>query len=128
MLPYSEVLRRSLKIAAILVAMDVMIAFVALQLGLPCSGVLGDLLLLEVAALVLLGGLMDFGSSLGISQLRKVFSPSRGSLSFQERSEIERKAMVFLFAGLMLLGLMILLAVSNLLTQNMLLIQIGNIR
>jgi hypothetical protein len=87
-----------------------------MRLGLPPAGVFGDLLLLEVAALVLLAGLVDFGSSLGISHLWRIAFPSRQDFSFQKRSEIERKAMVFLFAGLMLLAVMILLAISNLWT------------
>jgi hypothetical protein len=112
MLPYSQVLCRSLKIAAILVVTDLTIAFVTMRLGLPPAGVFGDLLLLEVAALVLLAGLIDFGSSLGISHLRRITFSSRQDFSFQKRSENERKAMVFLFAGLMLLALMILFAIS----------------
>jgi hypothetical protein len=114
MLSYSQVLRRSLKIAAILVVTDLTIAFVTMRLDLPPAGVFGDLLLLEVAALILLAGLVDFGSSLGISHLRRIAFSSRQDFSFQKRSEIERKAMVFLFAGLMLLAVMILLAISNL--------------
>ena len=116
MLTYAAVLKRALKIAAVLLLADSAIALVPFSILIDMSpiGVLGDLMLVEAAALFIMAGILDFASSVGMAQFRKTFLSSKEDYSPEKRKEKERTAMIFLFTGLLLLGLMILLMAYDL--------------
>jgi ABC-type phosphate transport system permease subunit len=75
--------------------------------------VLGDLLLIETAALFLMAGIVDFGSSLGFVQFRRTMSSSKESFSLtsSERKDSEKRALVFVFSGATLFLILVLLAI-----------------
>ena len=116
MLTYLDVLRRSLKSACVLLAADASIAFLPFWTKIESSstGVVGDLLLVEVAGLFIGAGILDISSSAGMTGFRKLFSLDV-EYSPAKRREVERHAMVFLLTGSLLLVAMILLATYDLL-------------
>ena len=107
---------RALKIAALFLLADSMIALIPFSTMIDSSpiGVIGDLMLAEVAVLFILAGILDFASSIGMAQFRKTFLSSNEDYSPEKRKERERTAAIFLFTGLVLLAAMILLMVYNL--------------
>jgi hypothetical protein len=107
---------RALKIAGFLLLVDSLIAVMPFStiIDLSPNGVMGDLMLGEVAVLFIIAGILDFSSSIGMAQVRKTFLSSKEDYSPEIRKEKERTAMVFLFTGLVLLVAMILLMVYNL--------------
>lgn len=111
MLTYADVFLRSIECAGTLLAADVLVALAPFFTWIDslCIGVIGDLLLMEVAALFILAGILDIGSSAGMTGFRKLFSPNV-EYSTAKRKETERNAMVLLIAGLLLLAAMIGLA------------------
>jgi hypothetical protein len=119
MLTYVEVLRRSLKSACLLLAADAIISFLPFwtRIDLSRIGVVGDLLLVEVAGLFIGAGILDITSSVGMAGFRKLFSLDRMNTEYSpaKRREAERHAMVFLLTGSLLLVAMILLATYDLL-------------
>ena len=116
MLTYAAVMLRALKIAALLSLVNSLIALLPFSPIVDSSpiGVMGDLMLLEVAALFILAGILDFASSIGMTQFRKTFLSSKEQYSPEKRREKERTAMVFLFTGLILLLAMIFLTTYDL--------------
>ena len=110
MLTFSEILRRSILLDMVLLAIDGVAAFFAL-FKYPFVESIGDMMLVEVAILFVLAGLMDFGSSIGMAQFKKVFSSSKESYSASKRKDSERRALVFLFAGLILFLILIAAAI-----------------
>ena len=114
---FCDILRRSLKIAAALAVMDLTAAYFSSLADLSPIGVMGDMLLIEVAVLFLLGGLVDFASSLGVIQFRKVVFSSKDEYSAQKRKETEQTASVFIVAGILLVAVMILLTLYRLSTR-----------
>lgn len=115
MLTYTDVVRRSVVCAGILLAVDVAVALLPFFTWIDSStiAIIGDLLLVEVALLFIGAGILDFISSAGMTGFRKLFSSSV-EYSSTRRKEIERHAMVFLATALILLATMILLAVHDL--------------
>jgi hypothetical protein len=107
---------RALKVAAFLLLADSVIALLPFSTMIDLSpiGVMGDLMLAEVATLFIIAGILDFSSSIGMAQFRKTFLSSKEDYSTEVRKEKERTAMIFLFTGLVLLAAMILLMVYNL--------------
>jgi hypothetical protein len=107
---------RALKVAAFLLLVDSLIAIMPFSTIIDFSpnGVMGDLMLAEVAALFIIAGILDFSSSIGMAQVRKTFLSSKEDYSPEVRKEKERTAVVFLFTGLVLLVAMVLLMVYNL--------------
>jgi uncharacterized membrane protein YedE/YeeE len=75
--------------------------------------VFGNLLLIETAALFLIAGIIDFGSSLAFFQLRKSISTKRDTYSANKRKDSERRALVLVCSGGTLFGILILLAILN---------------
>jgi hypothetical protein len=114
MLTYTDVVRRSAKYACLLLAGDVVIALLPFSTWIESSsmGTIGDLLLVEVALLFTGAGILDIGSSAGMTGFRKLFSPST-EYSVSKRREIERHVMVFLATALLLLAAMIALAMYD---------------
>jgi hypothetical protein len=119
MLSHAEVFRRSLKYASVLVAADVGVALLPLFKWVEASsaGVLGDLLLVEVAIAFIVAGILDISSSAGMTGFKRLFS-SDVEYSSIKREEAERHAMVFVVTGLFLLAAMIVLAILDLWTLN----------
>jgi hypothetical protein len=117
MLSRADIFRRSVKYASILVAADVAVALLPFFNWIDVSsiGVLGDLLLAEVAMVFIAAGVLDISSSAGMTGFRKLFS-SGVEYSAIKRREAERHAMVFLVTGLFLLAAMIVLAIFDLWT------------
>jgi hypothetical protein len=115
MLTYAQVIRRSMKYAGILLAGDVAVALLPFFTWIESSriGMIGDLLLVEVAVLFIMAGILDISSSGGMTGFRKLFS-SNIEYSAVKRKESERHAMVFLIAGSLLLAAMIALATYDL--------------
>ena len=116
LLTYAAILKSSLKIVGALVLIDVVVALVPLSsmIDISAIGVMGDLMLIEVAALFIIAGILDFASSIGMAQFRKTFLSSKEDYSPEKRKEKERNAMTFVFAGLLLLAFMIVLMVYDL--------------
>jgi hypothetical protein len=115
LLAYAAIVVRSLKIGAVLFIIDVVAAFLPFSKMIDMSpiGVIGDMLLVEVAALFIIAGVLDFASSIGMTQFRKVFLSSKEEYSPEKRRQTERTAMVYLFAGLILLSAMVLLMIYD---------------
>jgi hypothetical protein len=112
---YAAIVIRSLKIGAALFVIDSIAGFLPFSKMIDMSpiGVIGDLLLVEVAALFILAGILDFASSVGMTQFRKVFLSSKEDYSPDKRRQTERTALVYLIAGLILLFAMILLMIYD---------------
>lgn len=115
MLTYAQVIRRSMKYAGIFLAGDLAVALLPFFTWIDSSriGIIGDLLLAEVAALFIMGGIVDVSSSAGMTGFRKLFS-SNIEYSAAKRKESESRALVFLIAGSLLLAAMIALATYDL--------------
>lgn len=112
MLTYSQVVLKSLKISGMLLVID-FLGELLLRNLLYSYEVLGDLLLIETAALFLMAGIVDFGSSPGFIQLRRTMSSSKDSFSPipSQRKDSERRALVFVFSGTTLFLILVLLAI-----------------
>ncbi len=106
--------RTALRVAFLLLLADLVASVVSILLTLSPSGILGDLLLLEVAALFLTAGLIDFSSSAALLHVRRALLSSTEQFSSSKRKDTERRAMVLVFAGLILLAAMIVLALTDL--------------
>jgi len=113
MLTYSQVLRRSVKIGAFLGILDLGAALFSTFFGFSPSAILGNLLLLEIAVLFIAAGLLEFSSSIGMVQFKRVVLSSKEEFSGTRRKETERSALVYVLAGLILLAVMILLALVD---------------
>jgi hypothetical protein len=101
---------KSFKISGLLLLIDSLASLLLHGYVYPID-IFGDVLLMEIAALFLVAGIMDFGSSLGFIQFRKTMSSSKESFSAERRKTIERRALVFVVSGLTLLVILLLLAV-----------------
>jgi hypothetical protein len=114
MLTYADVFRQSLKYSGIILAGDLVVAFLPFSSWIDSSriGTVGDLILVEVAVLFMIAGILDISSSAGMAGFRKLFSPNV-EFSSAKRREVERKAMVFLICGFLLLVAMIVLAIYD---------------
>jgi hypothetical protein len=115
LLTYGAIIVRSLRIDAALFIINVVTAFLPFSKMIDMSpiGVIGDLLLVEVAALFIIAGVLDFASSIGMTQFRKVILSSKEDYSPDKRRQTERAAMVYLFAGLILLLAMVILMIYD---------------
>jgi len=80
------------------------------QFGASALGILGDLMLLEVAILAILGGLIEFSRSKGVYEFRRVVFHSGEQFSTTKHLEASERAIVFFSAALALFLPLILLA------------------
>ena len=117
MLTYTQVLYRSLKISAILLVVDWIGVFLFRSHIYPYE-FFGDLLLIETAALFLVAGILDLGSSVGFAGFRKLFftqtrRASEESFSASKRKDTERRALVLVVSGSTLFVILVLLAVFS---------------
>ena len=72
MLTFLTIIGRSMRIAGVLLAADVLLSYCLTFLSYRFIETIGDSMLIEVALLFLLAGLLDFYSSVGAVQFRKV--------------------------------------------------------
>jgi hypothetical protein len=80
------------------------------QFGASALGILGDLMLLEVAILAILGGLVEFSRSKGAYEFRRLALHSKEEFSTEKHHEASRMAVVFFSGALMLFAILIILA------------------
>jgi hypothetical protein len=111
MLTFLAILGRSLRIAAALLAVDSILAYVLTLLTYSFVETMGDLMLFEVAILFILAGLLDFSSSIGAAQFRKTILHSKLEYSSVTHKEVERKAAVFFLGGLIIFLVLVLFAI-----------------
>jgi len=112
-LTYTQVLYRSLRISAILLIVDWIAVYLSRNYVYPYE-LFGDLLLIETAALFLVAGILDFGTSVGFAGFKSFFTHSRRSseesFSASTRKDTERRAMVLVVSGFTLFVILVLLA------------------
>jgi hypothetical protein len=110
MLTFLTMLGRSVRIVAGLMAVDFLVSYALTLLSYAFVETLGDFMLFEAAILFILAGLLDFTSSIGGTQFRKVILGSREDYSSSKHKEAERKAAVFFIGGFVLLLLLVIFA------------------
>jgi len=109
MLTFLRLLAKSLLIAAVLLVSDGVAAYGFTFLSYRFIETLGDMMLIEVAVLFIIAGLVDFYSSVGAVQFRMILG-SKQEYSSSGHKDAEKKALVFLIAGVILLSVMVTLA------------------
>jgi hypothetical protein len=72
--------------------------------------VFGDLLLVEVGFLAILGGFLEFSRSKGVYEFRRLALGGEEQFSSEKHSEASRSAVAFFSAALMLFLLLVMLA------------------
>lgn len=97
----------------LLLVADFTVGEVLSLLGLPVPGVAGDLIMLEVGILAVLGGFVEFSRSKGVYEFRRVTLHSNEQFSTAKHLEASRTALVFFSAALMLFSILILLALAQ---------------
>lgn len=111
---YRRIVRRSVRVCVLLVAVDLVVALLAMIIGRSPANAFGDLLLLEVAALFLAAGLLDLSSSVGMGQFRRAVMASKEESSPSKRRESEQHTLVFFVAGSILFAVTVLLTIRDL--------------
>jgi hypothetical protein len=81
--------------------------------GLSALGVLGDLMLLEVGILAVLGGLVEFSRSKGVYEFRRLALRSKEEFSTVKHLEASRVAVTLFSAALALFFILIVLALAR---------------
>jgi hypothetical protein len=87
-----------------------MVAGLLMLFGLRSLETVGDLLLFEVGALAIAGGIVEFSCSKGVSEFRRVALQSKDDFSTAKHSEASKKAVVLFFAAAILFLVLIVLA------------------
>lgn len=100
---------RAFRISGLLVVVNGLVVLLVRAIINPLE-LFGDLLLIEVSALFLLAGIVDFGSSLSFAQFRKALSGSKHEFRPELRKEAERRALVLVVSGATLFVIMVVLA------------------
>jgi hypothetical protein len=113
MLTFLAICIRSLRNAGGVLAADILVAYGISFSGFRFIELLGDLMLLEVAILFIAAGLLDFSSSIGAVQFRKVILGSKEAYSRSAHSEAEKRAVVFFMTGLIIFMILIGIAIIN---------------
>ena len=75
-LTFSQIVLSSLKMSGAFLVIDLLASYLLRIYVYPIE-TLGDLMLFEAAALFLIAGIIDFGSSLGFIQFKKVLASSK---------------------------------------------------
>ena len=110
MLTYTQVLFRSVKISAILIAVDAVSAFLLSGFIHPVE-TFGDMLLVETALLFVFAGFVDFGTSVAFVQFRNSVFASKETFSAQKRKDAERRAIALVASGATLFAIMVIFAI-----------------
>jgi UPF0716 family protein affecting phage T7 exclusion len=111
MLSFPTIFRRALLFTVSALVADGAIAFTLTWLNYPIAEVMGDFMLVEAAGFFIIAGLMDFSASLGAVQFQRVVLRSKREYSAAAHKDYARKALAFLMAGLILLGILVAVAV-----------------
>jgi len=85
----------------------------AVTFGVSALGFLGDLMLLEVAILTILGGLVEFSRSKGVYEFRRLTLHSKEEFSTAKHLEASRTAVMLFSGALMLFSILIILALAQ---------------
>ena len=109
---YYTSIRKGLLIALALLAVNAGLSALAVLTGLSLTpaGIFGDLLLIQVGVLAILGGLVEFSRSKGVYEFRRLALRSREEFATTKHREASRSAVVFFSAGLVLFSVLIALA------------------
>lgn len=113
MLTFPTIVGRTLRIVGVLLLADGLTAFALTFLSYRFIETLGDFMLAEVAILFILAGLLDFSKSIGALQLKKMILGSKQEYSASVHKEAEKKALVFLLSGVILLSILVALALYS---------------
>ena len=113
MLSLLKSLSRSMLLSIVTLAVDGAFAYLLTFLHYEFFEIMGDLMLAEAAALFIIAGLVDFSGSLGAIAFRKIILRSKQNYSATTHKEYERKALVLLISGLILLGILIVVAIYS---------------
>ena len=103
-------MRRSLGLTLLALAVDSAIAYFLTFLHYSFVEIMGDVMLVEAAALFILAGIVDFSASVGAIAFRKAILGSKREYSATTHKDYERQASVLLIAGLILLGILVVVA------------------
>ena len=98
MLTFPRVICRAAVIAGVAVMGDIAISFGLTLVGKSFVETVGDLMLIEAAILFLLGGLVEFSSSIGGMNIRKLVLGKRENSQSSNR-EAGRRALVLVLAA-----------------------------
>jgi hypothetical protein len=110
-LTYTQVVLRSFRISGTLLVVNGLAVILLKGIIHPLE-LFGDLLLVETSLLFLLAGIVDFGSSLGFAQFRKLIGGSKEAFTLGLRKEAERRALIFVASGVTLFIIMVFLALE----------------
>ena len=111
MLTFPKMFARSLLIAATAILVDALVSYLATLFGFSLIEIMGDLMLMEVAILFLIAGLMDFSTSVGAGRMRKAVFGLDSEYSPLAHEESGRKALVLVFAGILMFAILVAVAV-----------------
>jgi hypothetical protein len=114
MLSFPQILRRSLQLVGVILVVDGVIAYFMTLFNYSLIESLGDMILVEVAFLFIFAGLIDFRYSIGMAQVKKIVIGSNEDYSASKHRDSERRALVFVFTGLILFMILIVAAVYQL--------------
>ncbi len=104
----------ALKIVLVLALINTGLAFAASVVGFSLRSAFGDLLMLEAAICFVTGGILDFVSSAGAVQLRRLMFREKELPLPAKPGQNERRALVLVIAGIILLLAMVSLVVYDL--------------
>ena len=109
---YRNSIRRGLLVGAILLVVNTALSGLAVLTGLSRAplGVLGDLMLVQVGLLTILGGFLEFSRSKGVYEFRRLAFGEEEEFSSAKHREASRSAVAFFSAALLLFSLLIVLA------------------
>ena len=79
-------------------------------LQLSALGTAGDLMLLEVGTLAILGGLIEFSQSKGVYEFRRITLDSKEEFSAKKHLEASKRAVIFFSAALTMFVLLVVIA------------------
>jgi hypothetical protein len=113
MLTFPRILARTSLIVAVALLSDGCLSYGLSLFGLSFSEVMGDLMLVEVALLFLLAGIIEFSSSVGAMEIRRVLFGSRTEYSDSSHKEAGRRALVLVLAGAFIFAILIVIGVLS---------------
>jgi hypothetical protein len=113
MLTFPTILSRSIRLAGGLLVADFLAAYGLTLLSYTFIEIMGDLMLVEVAVLFIVAGLVDFSSSVGAAQFRKVIVGAKKDYSPSAHKEAQKKAGVFFLSGLIIFLILVGFAILN---------------
>jgi hypothetical protein len=113
MLTFPRILCRALLIVGFAVLGDGVVSFGSTRFGFSFIEVIGDVMLVEVAILFIVAALIEFSSSVGGAQLRRLVLGSRQEYSSSAHNEAGRKALVLVLAGMFMFAILIAIALIS---------------